>query len=110
MKGLTLLFSLTSVVFAQGERGTITGTVSDPGGAVVAAAAIQARHLETGTTYDTTSTATGNYTLSQLPVGTYEVTVSVPGFKRYTRGNLVVQVASIVRADVIWKWARSRSP
>jgi hypothetical protein len=100
VRALTILFVSSAVAFAQGERGTITGAVSDPGGAVVAAAGIQARHVETGTTYDTTSTATGNYTLSQLPVGTYEVTVTVPGFKRYTRGNLVVQVAAIVRADV----------
>ena len=95
-----LFFALSAVVFAQGERGTITGAVADPGGAVIANAAVEAKHVETGTVYDTTSTTTGNYTLGQLPVGTYEVTVRVPGFKSYTRGGLVVQVAAIVRVDI----------
>jgi len=95
-----LFLALAAMVFAQGERGTITGTVADPAGAVVANAAVQAKHVETGTVYDTMSTNTGNYTLGQLPVGTYEVTVTVQGFKKFTRSNLVVQVAAIVRADI----------
>jgi hypothetical protein len=85
---------------AQGERGTITGTVGDPAGAVVAAAAVQAKHVETGTVYNTTTTTTGNYTLGQLPVGEYEISVAVPGFKKYTRSGLTVQVAATVRVDV----------
>jgi hypothetical protein len=96
-----LFLALAAVVFAQGERGAITGEVADPGGAVIASAMVQAKHIETGTVYDTTTTNTGNYTLGQLPVGTYEVTVTVPGFKKYTRTGLGVQVAAIVRVDVL---------
>jgi hypothetical protein len=96
-----LFLTVAAALFAQGERGTITGTVSDPGGAVVASAAVQAKHVETGTVYDTTTTTTGNYTLGQLPVGTYEVTITVPGFKKYTRTGLSVQVAATVRVDVV---------
>ena len=44
-------------------------------------AAIEARHVETGTVYQAASTATGNYTISQLPAGTYNVSVAVPGLK-----------------------------
>src|SRR5579871_3488911 len=95
-----LMLGLCAMAFAQGDRGTITGTISDPAGAVVAAAAVQARHVETGTVYDTTSTNTGNYTLSQLPVGSYEVTVTVAGFKKYVRSGLTVQVAATVRIDI----------
>ena len=94
----TLLFA--AGLFAQGDRGTITGTIADPAGAVVANAAIEARHVATGTVYDTTSTNTGNYTLTQLPVGNYELTVQVPGFKKYTRAGLTVEVAGILRVDV----------
>src|ERR1700730_16807942 len=96
---LSLLVS-ASGAFAQGDRGTITGTISDPAGAVVANAAIQARHVETGTLYDGASTNTGNYTLAQLPVGTYEVSVTVPGFKKFVRSGLTVQVAATVRIDI----------
>jgi hypothetical protein len=70
---------------AQSDRGTITGTVSDPAGAVVAGAPIEARNVETGAVYQAATTATGNYTLAQLPTGTYELTVTVTGFKKYVR-------------------------
>ena len=88
------------VLFAQSDRGTITGTVADPAGAVVANAQIQARNIETGVSYQSATSNTGNYTLAQLPVGTYEVSVSVPGFKKYTRQNLQVQIAATLRADI----------
>jgi hypothetical protein len=94
------LLAFAVVVAAQSERGGITGTISDPVGAVVASAPIQAKNVDSGAIYDTTSTNTGNYTLAQLPAGAYEVTVTVPGFKRYTRGGLTVQVAQTVRVDI----------
>src|SRR5215472_233730 len=89
---------LLSVAFgyAQGDRGTI----SDPAGAVVADAPIQAREVETGVVYQAVSTNTGNYTVSQLPAGSYELSVTVPGFKRFIRQNLVLQVAQVLRIDV----------
>ena len=56
------LFISGIVLLAQGDRGTITGTVSDPAGALVASAAIQAKNVvDTGAIYPTESTATGNY-------------------------------------------------
>jgi hypothetical protein len=94
------LFILTPGAFAQGDRGTITGTISDPAGAVIAAAPVQARNVATGALYDAASTDTGNYTLSQLPAGAYEVNVTVPGFKKYVRQGLTVEVAATVRVDV----------
>jgi len=87
-------------MFAQSDRGTITGTVVDPAGAVVANAPIEARSLETGAVYPAASTTTGNYTLAQLPVGTYELSAAVPGFKKYVRRGLTVQVAETLRIDV----------
>ena len=95
-------FSLiaTVVAIAQSDRGTITGTVSDPAGAVVASAAIQAKNVQTGAIYETASTTTGNYTIPQLPAGTYALSVSVQGFKKYVREGLGVQVAQIARIDV----------
>jgi hypothetical protein len=97
------LVSLATVflgtAFAQSDRGTITGTVTDPAGAVVANSAVEARNVETGVVYPTVTTGTGNYTIAQLPVGTYEVTVTAPGFKKYVRQGLQVQVAQILRVD-----------
>jgi hypothetical protein len=92
--------SAVSPAFAQSDRGTITGTIADPAGAVVANAAIEARHVVTGGVYRAQSTDTGNYTLSQLPVGVYELAVAVPGFKQYVRRGLTVEVAQTIRIDV----------
>jgi hypothetical protein len=87
-------------VFAQSDRGTITGTIADPAGAVVASAKVEARNVETGTLYEVASTSTGNYTLAQLPAGTYELSVTVQGFKKFVRQNIIVSVAGTLRVDV----------
>ena len=42
----------------------------------------------------------GNYTLAQLPAGTYQVTVAAPGFKKYSRTGLTVEVAQTLRIDI----------
>ncbi len=98
---LAILCILGSVLaFAQADRGTITGTVVDPAGAVVANAGIQIRNLDTGAQYPSASSETGNYTVGQLPPGPYELQVTAAGFKQYRRGPLTVQVAQTIRIDV----------
>ena len=94
------LFLICVPAFAQSDRGTITGEIADPAGAVVAGAPVEATNAETGAVYQAATSATGNYTLSQLPAGTYVVSVTVPGFKRYVRQNVVVSVAGTLRIDV----------
>ncbi len=89
-----------SAAFAQTDRGIITGTITDPAGAVVPNAPIEAKNLGTGAVYPAASSGTGNYTIPQLPVGTYEVSVTVPGFKRYVRTGIGVEVAGTDRVDV----------
>jgi hypothetical protein len=93
------LFVFTCVAVAQTDRGTITGTVTDPAGAVIAGANIQAKNVATGLTYPAASSATGNYTVAQLPAGTYDLTVTSAGFKQYVRAGLVVEVAVTLRID-----------
>jgi Carboxypeptidase regulatory-like domain len=94
------LFMVPFTAFAQSDRGTITGTVSDPAGAVIANATIEARNVATGAVYPVASSATGNYTIAQLPAGVYELSVNVPGFKKYVRGGLQVEVAGTDRIDI----------
>src|ERR1700730_12511985 len=92
------LFTLTAM--AQSDRGTITGTISDPAGALVPTAPVQARNVETGALYEAASSATGNYTLAQLPTGNYELSVTVTGFKKYVRQGLFLPVAQTLRIDI----------
>jgi outer membrane receptor protein involved in Fe transport len=93
------LFFVSALCFAQSDRGTITGTVSDPAGAVVATAPVEARNTDTGATYPVATSATGNYTIAQLPAGTYELSVTSAGFKKFIRTGLTVQAAQTIRID-----------
>lgn len=93
-------FVLASVGFSQSDRGAITGTTTDPSGAVVAHVVIEATHVDTGAVYKAESTATGNYTLAELPAGVYQLVATGPGFKKYVRQGLTVQVAQTLRIEV----------
>src|SRR5579863_5123248 len=93
----TILFALTA--FAQSDRGTITGTIVDPAGAVVAGATIEATNVDTGSIFPVASSSTGNYTIAELPAGNYVLNVTVSGFKKYVRPGLIVQAAQTIRVD-----------
>lgn len=96
-----LFLSLLGIAaaLAQGNRGSITGTVNDPAGSVVAGVAVEGKNLDSGALYKTESTSTGNYTLSELPPGNYELTFTAPGFKNFKRGPLNVGARQILRID-----------
>ena len=71
MRNLLNVFCLCALLvggaFAQGDRGTITGTVTDPSGAVIVGAKVIAENSETHNIMETTTTSTGNFTLAQVP-------------------------------------------
>ena len=61
---------------AQTFRGTILGTVTDPTGAVVAGAQVKVHSASTGLDRTTVTSADGSYTVPELPIGAYDVTVT----------------------------------
>src|SRR6266700_209341 len=93
------IFVFTVLAFAQSDRGTITGTVADPAGAVVASAAVEVRNVQTGAVYQVATSGTGNYVV-QVPTGAYQISVTVMGFKKYVRQNIEVPVEQTLRIDV----------
>ncbi len=99
---LTALFCpmFAPMAFGQGGNGTITGTITDPTGLAIAGATIQAKNAETGAAYTAASTASGNYSILNLPVGTYALSATVSGFKTYTHTNLVIAAAQTLRQDI----------
>ncbi len=101
LRYISLFLASALALFAQTDRGTITGTVSDPAGAVVSSAPLVLANTGTGAQYQAATTETGNYSFSQLPIGTYTLTVTVPGFKTFIRSNLGVQAASTIREDIV---------
>ena len=84
---------------AQSDRGTLTGTIVDPTGAVVPGAEVTATHSQSGATHKTVTTDTGNFTLASVPAGVYEISVEAAGFKRYVRVGVTLQVAQTARLD-----------
>ncbi len=99
---LLLVFALAcaSPLSAQTFRGTILGTVTDPQGAVIPGAKVLAVNTGTGIMRSTVTDGDGNYTISELPTGAYEIRVQVTGFQNATVKNVVVEVAGERRVDV----------
>jgi Carboxypeptidase regulatory-like domain len=93
------LLLLATGALAQSDRGTITGSVNDPNRAVVARAEVIVRNVATGTEYKTSATETGNYTISSLPAGSYELRVEAPGFKKFVLQRVQVQLLQTTRVD-----------
>jgi hypothetical protein len=91
---------LVWIATAQGPVGTLNGTVTDPGGAVVPGATVVATNVSTQVETNTTSTNTGTYTLPYLPAGTYTIRVTAPGFRTATAENVVLRVAQTQTVDV----------
>ena len=95
-----LVFSSVGSAWAQVSRGTITGIVTDPSGAVVPGVMITVINTATGVTNRVTTNSTGNYVVPLLQSGTYSVTAAKKGFRTYFRTNTIVPVGETVRLDV----------
>ncbi|HEY4360548.1 MAG TPA: carboxypeptidase regulatory-like domain-containing protein [Bryobacteraceae bacterium] len=100
----TLLFLcallLAATALAQTDRGSITGTIADPAGAVVPNAKIEVKNTASGAVFSGGTSSTGNFIVANLPAGTYSLAVTADGFKKYVRENLNVTVATDTRQDV----------
>lgn len=90
-----------SSLWAQADRGTIAGVLTDSTGGAIAAASIEAIHSQTSVRFDTSSTSTGAYRFIGLGVGTYTVTVKSPGFQTHVRRDIQVNVNQTSILDVV---------
>ena len=79
-------------VAGQQITGSIRGTVLDPSGAVVQAAMVTAKHIETGLTRAAVTDRQGAYVLAELPIGDYQVEVHARGFQKYLQQGISLDV------------------
>src|SRR5579863_9396765 len=86
-------------IVAQSTAGRILGTVADQSGASLAGATVTVTDVQRGTSRSLTTDASGDYAAPDLQPGTYRIRVEAKGFKTTERPNVVVEVASDVRAD-----------
>jgi Carboxypeptidase regulatory-like domain len=88
---LTVAGLAGSVSRAQEFRGTISGSVADSTGAVVAGASVIAKENQTGTVNRTVSDSSGQYVVPFLAPGDYTITATLAGFKSETRTGITLQ-------------------
>ncbi len=84
---------------AQQATGSVVGTVTDNAGAVVPNAPVTLTNVDTGDQRKASTNGSGDYQFLDLAPDNYKVDVAVPGFKRFTRLNVVVQVQGSTRVD-----------
>jgi hypothetical protein len=97
---LITLLCLAVPAFAQGDRGSITGQITDATGAVVPNVTVTAMQLETHTTFKAVTTSVGVYHIEYVQAGNYRVSAGVKGFKTAVVEPVVVAVATVVTADL----------
>ena len=85
--------------WAQTGLATLTGTVTDQTGAVMAGVEVKATQVATGAIAIGATTETGNYTITNLRVGEYQVDIEKSGFKTFKREGITLAAAQTLRVD-----------
>ncbi len=92
---LAITFSLSALAQSTATSGSIKGSVSDAQGAVIPDAQVMVTDPATGAQRTATTDDHGGFTVANLPVGAYRVTISKPGFRQYDERNVAVNVSTI---------------
>ena len=103
LAGILAVASFAAPGWGQTFRGTILGTVTDSSGATVVGAAVTIKNVDTGLIRTTVSTGDGTYSVPELPVGTYTVTIEQTGFQTSVTTGVTVDVSSERRVDATLK-------
>jgi hypothetical protein len=98
---VSIVLLLPGIVVPQSVRGVVAGAVTDQSGGVVAGAKIEAKNQASGVISNTVSTSSGDYRFPELPLGSYDITVSASGFKNTVLHGVLVQVQNVTALDVV---------
>jgi hypothetical protein len=101
-----LLLGMTAAGWCQFTTARLSGNVADSSGAVLSGASVTVQELGTGYTKTTKTEADGRYAFPTLPVGTYQITVSVSGYNSYVQKGIVLSVGEATTQNVELKVGR----
>src|SRR5712691_10597031 len=96
---LVLLAVTETAAFAQTGTSGISGTVRDSTGAVVPNATVTAMNEATGLTYTQSTTDSGLFAFTSLPVGNYTITIEKQGFKKFQKTHNALEVGTPLAVD-----------
>ena len=88
-----------AMAFAQSERGSITGIISDASGANIAHAPVKVINQATNTAENIFTSAAGDYNAANLAPGVYRIEVTAPGFRSFVEAGVTVTAGATVRID-----------
>lgn len=93
------LFVITGNLYGQAATASISGRVSDQTGAAIPGATITLKNTATSATQNSATDAQGRYTIPELGIGTYDLSVSKTGFQTATRTGVTVTVGAALTVD-----------
>jgi hypothetical protein len=95
-----LALGLAATASAQGERGVITGVVSDAQGGVLPGVAVSVRNVDTGFTLTDVTSNEGQFRFGAVPLGRYELKAELVGFTTATVTNLTISINRELKQDI----------
>jgi hypothetical protein len=96
--GVVLFALISGVAMAQSTNGSLRGEVTDAQGGTIPDAKVIATNQDTGVAYTTATTSAGVYSIADLPVGMYTVTIEKTGFEKYVRSGVQVFANQVAEA------------
>src|SRR5713101_1167571 len=93
------VLALTFSAFAQVQNGQFDGAVTDPTGAAIANAKVTVTNPATDLSLSTTTNSSGSFTVKEVPIGTYKLTVEAPGFKTVSSSGVQANAGTIAHVD-----------
>ena len=94
LRSIVLAALSAAALFAQTSTSSLSGVVTDASSSLVVGATVTAENEATGSSQRQLTTSAGVYAFSALPVGTYSITVDMPGFRRARRSRIVLSVGT----------------
>jgi hypothetical protein len=97
---LTVILCWAALAQNTAPTGSVAGTLFDSIGDPIDNNTVQAKNAQSGATFKATTSATGKYTLADLPPGNYDISAAVPGLRAFEKKGVAVQASQTASLDI----------